>query len=65
MTFYVVLQGKVDVYIPRKDWFNFTQKEYLEFVLPRRVFIKAVNNEPDLKLPDYINILEFDDKGKI
>lgn len=65
MTFYVVLQGIADVYVPFTDSFNFTQKEYLEFVLPKREFIKTVNNDSDLKLPDYIDILEFDDNGKI
>lgn len=64
-TFYVLLKGTVGVYVPKKDTFNFNQKEYLEFVIPRQKFIKNINGEEDLKLPEYIDILEFDEEGKI
>ena len=63
-TFYVVLKGSVGVFIPNKETFNFNMKEFLEFTVPRRRFIKSVNNE-DLKLPNYVDILEFDEEGKI
>lgn len=63
--FYVVISGSVDIYIPQLQTFDFTLKQYLEFVIPKRKFIKKVNDNSDYKLPQWIEILEFTNEGLI
>lgn len=63
-TFYVLLKGTVGVYIPENKTLHLNQKEFLEFAVPKRRFIKAVNKQ-ELRLPVYVDIFEFDEEGKI
>lgn len=63
-TFYVVLKGTVGVYIPHNENKRMNNKEFIEFTLPRKRFIARVNKEP-LRLPDYVEILEFKPDGTI
>lgn len=63
--FYVVISGAVGIYIPRQDTFEFTYKEFLEFVLQRKRFIKTINGEHDLKLPYWIDICQITNQGEI
>ena len=64
-TFYVVVTGSVGVYVPTKETFSFTLKEYLEFVLPKKRFIAEVNGVSDLGLPEFVELLRINGDGKI
>ena len=64
-TFYVVVTGSVGIYIPTKETFSFTYKEYIEFLIPRIRFIASVNGDTNVKLPEFTQIVEKNDEGKI